>query len=331
MTPPEAGYYASGDSLHAWDIVQSRVSCQLIGCSVDWAPALVTWYTSDGGVSWLQGGFLLGGVPDFRPIAMQFVDDATGWFLYVDQVGMSGFTYQSLVGTTDWGASWKLLHPFSNGCVSGGMVFLDGQNGWIGNDCRWLTNSLDPIPLQDFLSGKAAPSLNRTLDGGISWTEYAPPAPAAFPPKITSAKEGTGFYCGVAEMDRISAEAFILQWYCTTGYPDTSVSVEYAYLTDDGGQTWRSWLSTGNERFINPTTGWRLLPGSDGQPGLLQQTTDGGSTWQTIKSVAWQSAKFDFTSELVGWAIVGDGANFALVRTSDGGIFWVQLKPVTNK
>jgi photosystem II stability/assembly factor-like uncharacterized protein len=69
------------------------------------------------------------------------------------------------------------------------------------------------------------------------------------------------------------------------------------------------------------------IPGGK-ESNQLQYTTDGGYTWTAIKTVAWQSAQFDFVSELVGRAIVSDGTNSSLVRTIDGGRSWSEIKPV---
>ena len=65
-----------------------------------------------------------------------------------------------------------------------------------------------------------------------------------------------------------------------------------------------------------------------GQISQLQQTTDGGYTWATIKSVSWQNAQFDFISEQVGWAVVINGDASALVHTTDSGQTWEELKSV---
>jgi photosystem II stability/assembly factor-like uncharacterized protein len=328
VTPPEVGFYSTGDTLHAWNTIETQAACE--SCPGGWVMGLITWRTSDGGETWQQGSFINEGEPDFRPVAMQFVMNTKGWFLFVYQIGMSGFTYESLTQTLDGGESWRLIHPFSNGCVSGGMIFIDEEEGWIGDDCRGLSNALDGIALQDFLKGTAAPSLNRTTDGGNTWNSFPVPAPTVFPSNFTSSEidPNTWFYCGTKQMDTISQNSFLFQWNCNTAHSPTFAEASYAYLTPDGGQTWYSWLSTGNETFTNPHTGWRLFVANDGQSNSLQQTTDGGTTWITIKSVTWQTAQFDFVSEQVGWAIVSDGMNSALVHTVDGGKTWIEIKPV---
>ena len=113
-----------------------------------------------------------------------------------------------------------------------------------------------------------------------------------------------------------------MEWNCSDGYI-------YDYLTTDQGQTWHTWLATGNESFINAATGWRMFTPGSGQLNQLQQTTDGGLTWKTIQKVAWPNVQFDFIDEQNGWAIVtgGDGTQAALVHTVDGGKNWVEIKP----
>ena len=131
-------------------------------------------------------------------------------------------------------------------------------------------------------------------------------------------------------MERISAQAFALQWSCFLNYPGQSpVNFSYGYLTADSGQTWRSWQAAGNESFVDARTGWRLLISDAGDPNLLQQTTDGGMTWTTLRKVDWLTAQFDFINGQVGWAIVSDGANSALFHTVDGGTNWTEIKPVS--
>jgi photosystem II stability/assembly factor-like uncharacterized protein len=328
IIPPEAGFFATGDTMHAWDIVKTWGACE--DCPGGWAIGLVAWHTANGGQTWQRGSLLIADVLGYRPIAMKFVDNTNGWFLFVEHVGTSGFTSESLVRTMTGGESWMQVYPLSNGCVSGGMIFIDEQEGWIGDDCRGLSNALDGIPVQDFLNGIATPSLNRTTDGGNTWSSFPVPAPTVFPLNFTSPDidPNTWVYCGIKQMHQIPQDAFLLQWSCNTAHSTTLVEASYAYLTTDRGQTWHSWLSTGNETFTNPDTGWRLSATGDNQPSLLQQTTDGGLTWRTIKEVAWKTAQFNFVSEQVGWAIVSDGANTSFVHTFNGGKTWKIIKPV---
>ena len=328
VTPPEVGFFATGDTMHAWDFVGTWGACEV--CPGGWAMGLVAWRTVDGGQTWQRGSLFIADVLDYRPRALQFVDNKKGWFLFVERIGMSGFTYESLIRTNNGGESWMQVLSLSDGCIAGGMIFVDEQEGWMGDDCRVLSNTFDGIPVQDFLNGKATPSLNRTTDGGNSWSSFPVPAPTVFPLNFTSSDidPNTWLYCGIKQMDQISQKAFLLQWSCSTAHSTTLVEASYAYLTTDRGQTWHSWLSTGNEAFTNPNTGWRLFATGDGQPSLLQKTMDGGLAWKTSKEVAWKTAQFNFVSKQVGWANVSDNLNTSLVHTVDGGKTWIEIKPV---
>jgi hypothetical protein len=151
----------------------------------------------------------------------------------------------------------------------------------------------------------------RTTDGGSSWQDVTPPQGQLYP-------EGS-FYA----LD--AGTAWAAPWLCSNFcYPPPTATI--VWRTSDGGQSWRSWKSTGNESFFNADIGWRLYSPDPAQLSQLQTTTDGGLDWVNIKEVAWQSARFEFVSEQVGWAIVSIGEVTALLHTNDGGKTWVELK-----
>jgi photosystem II stability/assembly factor-like uncharacterized protein len=113
-----------------------------------------------------------------------------------------------------------------------------------------------------------------------------------------------------------------IEWGCSIFTPLTP-DFRYFAMSDDRGQTWTSWKSTGNEFILDAKLGWRLL-----SPGELQQTTDGGLNWMTIKNVTWDDAQFDFVNEQEGWAITSRGQTTAFLQTSNGGQTWAQLNPI---
>lgn len=77
----------------------------------------------------------------------------------------------------------------------------------------------------------------------------------------------------------------------------------------------------------NKTVGWRFVPSTPNRLSEIQRTVDRGMTWDTIKRVAWQYARFDFVNEQVGWAMITSGTNALLLKTVDGGKTWEHLVP----
>lgn len=331
VTPQEGGFFSFIGASHAFAVVPTQIPCKDSGCQS--LSGMVMWRTSNGGQTWQRGEPFAPGVPYHQPISMQFIDDTNGWFLFVDMVGMSHSTYETLLLTHDGGVSWMPSRERISGlCISGGMVFLNEVDGWIGNDCRWNMGAIDCTRVEDFVNGQAMPALVRSYDGGETWPDfYLLPPPEQFPANLTSpdADGDRQIWCGITKMERMSREAFTLRWSCSQYFPDPPKDIfNYGYLTPDAGMSWHSWLATGNEEFVDANTGWRLIAPDENQSGQLQQSTDGGSTWVTIKTVAWQSGQFDFVSEQIGWAIVTNDDATSLLYTADGGSSWAGIDPV---
>jgi photosystem II stability/assembly factor-like uncharacterized protein len=333
VTPPQGGIFAFLDATHAWATLNASDSCDRLPLSWDEyqncmpGPEVVIWRTEDGGQTWQPSNRVATGESHYKPIAIQFVNLNTGWFLFVDSFGPMGAMSMGLLRTDDGGVLWKLVKFPLEFCIHRGMVFTNQNDGWSGGDCRFTPTV--GISLGDFLNGKLAPELDHTSDGSRSWDSDSLPPPRVFPTELThpSIDPNLHILCGVTRMDRISQQAFTFEWTCSheENVPSSLGEFSYKYLTSDGGQTWTSWLSTGNEDFVNAVTGWRLLSPGDGRASQLQKTADGGSSWITLSDATWQSAQFDFVSEKVGWAIVTDDDVTALLHTIDGGNTWVDI------
>ena len=293
-------------------------------------PDVVIWRTVDGGNTWRAGGSYAAEEGHYKPIAIQFSDSSSGWLLYVRRFGPMGSATMGMARTEDGGLSWAHASAPQGPCAHSAMVFIGTEAGWSGADCR--STPTVGTPLRDFINGQSAPALYRTTNGSRSWDPYTLPAPQVFPPQLTSpaADPKISILCGATGMQRISSEAFALQWTCSSemGTPYFA-DFSYQYLTSDRGQSWHSWLASGNEFFLNAQAGWRLYPAVEGSLGELQQTADGGRTWQALKDVAWQAAQLDFVSEQIGWAIVTSGDATSFLHTVDGGRSWSALRPAT--
>ena len=164
------------DARHAWAISPNQFTCP--GGALCFSA--FTWRTSDGGETWQQRSMPFSAHYDFAPISLQFLNDKSGRFFYVDFFGMSGTTYMDFVASEDGGDSWTNPNQVDYFCPSV-MFFLNDQNGWEGEDCRSI-QAIVPPPWQDFLDGKITPELEKTNDGGRSWDPFPMPAPTVFPP-----------------------------------------------------------------------------------------------------------------------------------------------------
>jgi photosystem II stability/assembly factor-like uncharacterized protein len=233
--------------------------------------------------------------------------------------------------TENGGSSWKPASAPGGMCIYRAVAFLNAQDGWAGDDCRNTPTA--GIPLGDFLAGQGVPYLSRTTDGSQSWADITLPSPQAYPDELTApnADPDISIVCGTTGMQRLSSDAFTWQWTCSSemGTPYFE-DFSYQYITSDNGQSWDSWLGTGNEFFLDAQTGWRLYSAGEDPKHELQQTVDGGQDWKTIKTVTWQTAQFDFVNEQIGWALVTSDGTTAFVRTGDGGRTWVDAHPMIH-
>ncbi|MFN8286554.1 MAG: YCF48-related protein [Chitinophagales bacterium] len=94
--------------------------------------------------------------------------------------------------------------------------------------------------------------------------------------------------------------------------------------TDDGGNTWLA-IDSGNQInyedvfFVTPDTGY--IAGSNGVPGIVKRTTNGGASWQTVAAPSKGIYAMHFLSGTRGWAV---GSRGLVVYTDDAGASWTE-------
>lgn len=275
-------------------------------------PWPVVWRTNDAGQSWQVSQLLdTSGLDQFWNTALYFADPQHGWLLTHVGAGMS-HDYVTIYRSTDGGINWeRLLDPYNDGQIQGcgktGMLFVDNQVGWLTGDCYGVM---------------AGVFLNRTEDGGVTWTWIDLPAPLEQPLLYDV---NTWAACGSYDLHFFDPQSAFLGVRCTQYSPDSPdpTFTYYMYTTQDGGTTWSSQPYPGGTLlFVDPLNGWALSR-------EVYQTTDGGVTWTLVNNVHWD-ARFNFISPQLGWAASYTDTEYALVGTADGGTHWFMLHPIVT-
>jgi photosystem II stability/assembly factor-like uncharacterized protein len=309
ITPPQPG---NPNSLEIAAFFQDASTGWVTFSSLDTLlPAWpVVWRTVDAGQTWQASQPLdLTDLSQAYSTDLFFADMQHGWLLTHVGAGMS-HDYVTLYRTIDGGLTWdRLLDPYNDGqiqiCQKTGMLFLDSQVGWLTGDCGGVM---------------AGAFLNRTEDGGTTWTYIDLPAPAEDPLLFDVNRPAA---CGSHDLHFFEPQMIVLGVRCTLYDPNSTdpTFANYIYTTLDDGATWNSMPYPGGTLlFVSSQNGWALAH-------EIYQTADGGATWTLANNVHWD-AHFNFISPLIGWAASFTKTEFALVGTTDGGAHWFMMFPV---
>jgi photosystem II stability/assembly factor-like uncharacterized protein len=316
VTPPEPfpsgvkvdAFGAFPDAQTAWVIfsLDSQISS---GASV--------WYTSDGGQTWTASPPLLhSAYGDSVWAEFATLDARRGWLaIRGEWLGAGDHFTTQLFRTTNGGTTWTVLTKPEAVEVAfydfTGLVFTDENTGWL----TWQF-------LGAYISWPASYAV--TTDGGLTWDTHDLPAPPDAPDLYEKY-----YYCEPYQTNLLTAASVRLLVVCSG---NQLPRIGYLYTTENGGATWQinplpvaPNIDQGDKLiFFDSTHGYLL-----GQK--MYRTTDGGLTWTPITTVAWDHAQFDMINEQVGWAIVSIGdLPSALVKTSNGGKTWQEIKPIVG-
>lgn len=261
---------------------------------------LTVLHTNDGGKSWRQQFQMSNSESDIMGIiGINFVDAHTGWFLTSDLGTWNGELYY----TDDGGSNWKKINQIK--CVRPtptSIHFISSKVGW--------------IPL-DVGAGPITGGLMVTRDGGKSFQVVDANPNAEY-------SDATQKIISAREVDFISRQQ---GWAVGLSMNNG----DYLLKTDDGGNTWTQvypkLTPTQDISFVDSQTGFGLGALSDF--GVLLGTSNGGNSWQTIKSLAqeYRPDKLSFIDSKTGWILASPVATnkTAILHTSDGGETWAEL------
>jgi hypothetical protein len=273
-------------------------------------PEAVVWSTFNGGESWIASPPLMHeAYGDATWAELAAVDDATGWMMVRGVYVGAGIHYAAQLFQTVDGIAWI---PIPNGDVGvdyTGMVFADEENGWL----TWQTTGA---------YAAAPPEVARTTDGGYTWEVMELPPPDDAPDLFADYE-----YCEPYSPNLLSASSIRLLVACYGFSGPSNDTLRFIYRSDDAGDSWTIYPvpempnSTASTLIFTDEEN-SLLLGRD-----LLQSSDGGETWDLVKTVYWDG-QFSFVDERNGWAIARNQEEIALVQTEDGGRTWSRLDPV---
>jgi photosystem II stability/assembly factor-like uncharacterized protein len=274
----------------------------------------VIWFTQDGGLNWMTSQPISLGEGKYRPLSLQFPDTNHGWLLVLAEVSeqfKQVYLYKSEDGGKNW-ASVDNLHanlPASYLPETTMMAFFDAQNGWLGGG--WGKDD----PTQWLIPG--------TSDGGEKWGTEALRLPAQKPTQCTG-----------HALSVLAQGSMAVEMTCTNSKDPKYLYHRLFFLSTNSEPAWRSWVLTGKALgvyFLNAKQGWLMVTSDNPQTNQILYTRDSGGAWDKFSEVPWKQAQFDFISDKLGWAIVGNESATSLVRTENGGKAWIQVRPALLK
>jgi photosystem II stability/assembly factor-like uncharacterized protein len=169
--------------------------------------------------------------------------------------------------------------------------------------------------------------LDRSTDGGATWTQISPSDPADLPGPPPAETENDPVYANTYATISVVAPA------ASSGSPGSGASTiyvgtdtGYVWKTADGGQSWtqmtglpRLWV---NSITVDPTDASRAWVAFSGfrvgdDTAHLYETTDGGAHWSSVDGKLPNAPIED---------VVLDQPHDALYVATDLGVFWAKVK-----
>lgn len=264
------------------------------------------WRTFDGGTSWQYSALTEPALHQdgYSPANLSFVDPQHGWMLVHVGAGMN-HDYFVLLATANGGETWQtLISPQQDSsdtqvCYKNALTFVSPQDGWMTVDCHGVI---------------AIPYIYKSHDGGKSWQTVQLPAPPSLPDIFNQG------YCAPSDPILFGPTAGDLLFNCVQDVNNVSTPISFFYETTNDGASWNSYPYPGGTlQFVNASSAFALSR-------KIQRSDDAGHTWVAVKSVNWDG-QFSFINPKTAWVIATDNGQSALVKTTDGGLTWQEIKP----
>jgi photosystem II stability/assembly factor-like uncharacterized protein len=191
----------------------------------------------------------------------------------VDALNGWAMAAQRLRWTDDDGAHWRTLAvPLTERQSIANAFFLDARNGWL-----IVAGPHDSVKLT------AQFSILRTRDGGATW-ESSPLT--HYTDCFNCLVRGGGDIVSGGERDSLMFLNEREGWAQIDRTETMNSFRADLFHTTDGGATWlklSSVFASGAFAFHTPRDGWQLGACCTGAPYQIQQTHDGGQTWQLVE------------------------------------------------
>lgn len=266
------------------------------------------WRTTDGGATWQYSTLEEPALyqESYTPSNLSFVDTQHGWMMAHVGAGMN-HDYYALLATVDGGATWQTLvtpQEDSSGtqsCSKSGMIFVTPQDGWMAISCHGVVST---------------PYIFKSQDGGVTWMSIQLPAPGSAPELFNLG------YCNPTNPTLFTPSDGKLLLECVQYNGDIATPQNFLYETSDAGASWNTYPYPGGKlQFANSSTAFAL--GRE-----IQRSDDAGHTWKPVSTVNWDG-QFSFIDAQTAWAVASNNDQTSLVKTTDGGLTWQEIKPKT--
>ena len=281
-------------------------------------------HTTNGGQQWnLQNSGTSNTLGNSFNNALYFLDSSTGWII----------GYGNIVLTTIDGGSHWISNSISGNTYLNVVYFTDKKHGWVGGG--------------EYQSGFLTNTLNRTTDGGLSWTKISLGSSGMGIGALSFADTSTGWVSNGGNHIVKTTDAGNTWVYTNLGYSGLNISSiqflkpstlivnhGYIYKSTDQGENWNlSLFATGSNfhQIIATDTlnGWAV-----GSEGIILHTSNGGEKWLPQSSTTTDELfSICFVDKSTGWAVggrLGSNNGYTILKTTDAGASWSIQKQGSN-